>query len=275
MKIRNVALNGSRVKAGPADGLAEGQFTAYASVFGNRDSYGDVVMPGAFAKTLSDWNESGNVIPLLWGHDFGLHGDIGHVVEAVEDEHGLLVKGQFDLDDPGGMKAYRRAKGRRVNQMSFAYDVIEGGYEKADGEEFYALREVKLHEVSLVMIGANEQTEILAVKAATDAMEAASAFRKAGRTLSAKNELAIREAVASLSSVLSSLEDSDGKAAPAATEVQSEASGTPEANSDASDEEREAKSSVSVEEPKVSPSVRLAAKTNNYAALFRSAEEGA
>jgi phage head maturation protease len=39
-------------KAGPDDGLEEGQFIAYASVFGNKDSYGDVVMPGAFARTL-------------------------------------------------------------------------------------------------------------------------------------------------------------------------------------------------------------------------------
>lgn len=36
------------VKAGPDSGLAEGEFLAYASVFGNKDSYGDVVMPGAF-----------------------------------------------------------------------------------------------------------------------------------------------------------------------------------------------------------------------------------
>ena len=35
-----------KVKAGPDDGLGEGQFSAYASVFGNVDSYGDVsVLP--------------------------------------------------------------------------------------------------------------------------------------------------------------------------------------------------------------------------------------
>ena len=34
--------------AGPDDGLKEGQFRAYASVFGNVDSYGDIVEKGAF-----------------------------------------------------------------------------------------------------------------------------------------------------------------------------------------------------------------------------------
>ena len=45
----------SGLKAGPGDGLAEGQFTAYASVFDVKDSYGDVVRPGAFTETLAAW----------------------------------------------------------------------------------------------------------------------------------------------------------------------------------------------------------------------------
>ena len=86
MKLKDVQV---QVKAGPDDGLLEGQFTAYASVFGNKDSYGDVVVKGAFADDLKEWEASGNPIPLLFGHqmsdpDFNL----GHVVEAVEDDKG-------------------------------------------------------------------------------------------------------------------------------------------------------------------------------------------
>lgn len=54
--------------------------------------------------------------------------------------------------------------------MSFAYDVLEGGPAKReiDGEPtaIYELQKMRLHEVSVVPIGANDQTEILAVKAA-------------------------------------------------------------------------------------------------------------
>ena len=118
---------GVQVKAGPADGLAEGEFTAYASVFGNKDSYGDVVMPGAFADTLAEWKDSGNTIPLLFGHNMSDPDyNIGGVKSAVEDDHGLLVTAQLDLDNPKAVQTYRLLKGRRLSQMSFAYDVLDG-----------------------------------------------------------------------------------------------------------------------------------------------------
>ena len=41
--------------AGPDEGLAEGQFLAYASVFDNVDSDGDITRKGAFLDTLAEW----------------------------------------------------------------------------------------------------------------------------------------------------------------------------------------------------------------------------
>jgi len=221
-----------QVKAGPDAGLAEGQFTAYASVFGNKDSYGDVVVPGAFANTLAEWEAKDAVIPLLFGHrmddpDF----NIGHLLDAKEDEHGLLVKGEFDLENPKAAQTYRLVKTGRINQLSFAYDVIEGAWVKKDGEEFYELRELALFEVSIVPIGANQETEVLAVKLAREVAG------KAGRVISAKNETALREALTSLEasaqeikSVLAALgdettEDDQEKAAPAAPANAEEPSG--------------------------------------------------
>lgn len=271
MKVKDVALTARQIKAGPDDGLADGQFTAYASVFGNKDSYGDVVVPGAFAGSLAEWKDSGQHIPVLFGHqmsdpDFNL----GHVVDAVEDEKGLLVTAQLDLDNPKAAQVYRMIKGKRVNQMSFAYDVLEGSAIDADGEHYYELRKLKVYEVSVVTIGANQETEILAVKSATDSL-----LSKAGRVISAKNEKALRSAHESLvgaadeiKNVLAAIDGDEEKAAPAADEDQHEASGTPEAKSGASDEEPEgAKSSVSDEEPKVSPSARLAAQAHTYALI--------
>lgn len=167
-----------RVKAGPEDGLKDGQFEAYASVFGNKDSYGDVVVPGAFTDTLSGWKDSGNLLPLLFGHNMSDPDyNIGHVEDAKEDDHGLLTLNQLDLESPKAAQVYRLIKGRRINQMSFAYDVLEGGWAKrqkdpdaGDGpdneEEYFELRKLKLYEVSVVPIGANQETEITAVKAA-------------------------------------------------------------------------------------------------------------
>ena len=206
-----------RIKAGPDDGLAEGQFTAYASVFGVKDEVGDVVFPGAFAKSLARWGESGYPIPLLFGHQMDDPDmNIGHVADALEDDHGLLVTGALDLANPKSTQVYRMIKGRRINQMSYAYDIIEGGIEvrpKADagdgepeGEEFYALREIKLYEISVVTIGANQETEILAVKQAAGAAKRALELLKAGRVLSAKNEAELRGAYDSIGRVLSALD---------------------------------------------------------------------
>lgn len=207
MLTKNHAIELVEFKTGPDDGLEEGQFTAYASVFGNKDSYGDVVMPGAFAKDLARWEKSGNPIPLLFGHnmsdpDF----NIGYVVEAEEDAVGLKITAQLDLESTKGRQVYRMLKGRRINQMSFAYDEIDSGPAVRDGENVWELRELKLYEVSVVTIGANQETEILAVKSIPSVAERALRDVKAGRVLSAKNEGELRGAHEAIGRVLSALD---------------------------------------------------------------------
>lgn len=172
------------VKAGPEDGLLDGEFVGYASVFGNVDSYGDIVDPGAFTKTLEEWAASGSPIPALWGHDFhDPFSNIGHVVEAVEDEKGLKVRVQLDLENAKAAQVYRLLKSGRVGQMSFAYDVL--GY--LDGEDGFHLTELKLYEVSVVPVGANQETEILAVKSLVAGI-------KEGRVIASKHVESLREA---------------------------------------------------------------------------------
>ena len=196
-----------KIKAGADAGLAEGEFIAYASVFGNKDSYGDVVQPGAFADTLKAWAAKAIPIPLLWGHntadpDFNL----GEIVESTEDDHGLKVHGRLDMESPKSAQVYRLLKSGRVSQMSFAYSIVEGEWVEPVGEgktykdAYYSLKVLDLFEVSIVPIGANQETEILAVKSA-----AASLRAKAGRVLSAKNEDIIRETVGQLEQAAESL----------------------------------------------------------------------
>lgn len=244
LRTKDVSIG--HVKAGPADGLADGQFSAYVSVFGNVDSYGDVVQPGAFADTLSQWKASGNPIPLLWGHDMAdPFSNIGGVTTAEEDAKGLKVTAQLDLDNPKSQQVYRLLKGRRVNQMSFAYDVLAGAPAKDEERgEFYSLDKLKLYEVSVVPIGANQETEVLAVKANADALASGV---KAGRVLAQKHIDSLRTAQEAIGAVIAAAE---------ATDDQEKASGTPKANTDASAEEPErANASVSAEELKASPSV--------------------
>lgn len=233
--------------AGGDDGLEEGRFEAYASVFGNVDSYGDVVEKGAFTRTLSEWAERDEEMPVLWGHDMAdPFSNIGVVLEAAEDEHGLKIAGQLDLDNPTAMQVYRLIKGRRTNRMSFAYSIVDS---KRDGD-VQKLLDLDLFEVSIVQVPANELAEITAVKSAVEVLA------KAGRSLSAKNEQSLRDARDAIDSVLESL-DNEPKATNSggSKHDQEQANGEPEAKPDAVDEDLEGKSATSGEEPKAAPSV--------------------
>ncbi|PPH51204.1 HK97 family phage prohead protease [Rathayibacter sp. AY1E1] len=206
-----------QVKAvGPDDELGEGVFEAIVSVFGNVDSYGDRVLKGAFADTLAEWEASGNPIPVYWSHrmddpDY----NIGHVLEAKETDDGLWVKAQLDLEGPKALQVYRLLKGRRVAQFSFAYDVLDYAIVKSEDEpdSVWELRKLKLYEVGPTPIGANQETELLAVKAGGRSAARLAAEVKAGRVISAKNEGELRTAYDSIGRVLSALDiEDEGKA---------------------------------------------------------------
>ena len=256
MDVKTTALT---VKAaGPDDGLEEGVFVGYASVFGNVDSYGDIVEKGAFTRTLAEWQERGDAIPVLWGHDMAdPFANVGAVTAAEEDDIGLKITAEIDLENPTAQQVYRLLKGRRVSRMSFAYSVRDS----ETAEDGTHLKDLDLYEVSVVPVPANERAEILAVK------DLAQTLAKAGRTLSAKNETALREARDAIDSVLSSLGEQGGQAASAATEDdQEKASAGTEGKDSASDEEpRGAKSSVEPEDRKSAASVDRLAALNDYA----------
>lgn len=167
---RTFAAEVKAVGSEGSGGLPEGQFEALVSVFGNVDSSGDVVMPGAFAASLAEWAAAGDSIPVVWSHKWeDPFSHIGAVVEAQETERGLLIKGQLDLDgNPTAIQVARLLKSRRIKQFSFAYDVVDGGYAERDGIEVYELRELRVHEVGPCLLGVNQQTELIAAKSSRD-----------------------------------------------------------------------------------------------------------
>lgn len=154
-----------------------GVFQAYASTFDVIDSYGDMVVKGAFLDSLAEYGTKGEGIPLYWRHrmdDPFLN--LGATREAREDDHGLWFEGQLELDEAAAARTYKLIKTGRVRQLSFAYDIVEAAWVERKPEEggsYYELRKLKIHEISVVPVGANQETEILAVKSARDAAIAA------------------------------------------------------------------------------------------------------
>jgi uncharacterized protein len=198
----------AKIKAvGPADGLAEGEFIAIVSVFGNEDSMGDVIKHGAFAQVLAEWKASGDPIPVIWAHKWSdPFAHIGVTVESEEIPEGLKIRGRIeDMDtNPTAKHVHGLLKGRRIKQFSFAYEVGEGGWVQTDdldnhpwGEYYEIRRFSKLFEVGPCLVGANQETDLLAAKASDFAHRA-----KAGRVLSQSNYDALASAHASIGDVL-------------------------------------------------------------------------
>jgi len=185
------------------DGIVEALVATY-----DLDSGGDRIVPGAFAKTLEDWQASGRSIPFIWSH---MHNDIdaylGDVIEASETDDGLLVKAQLDMQDDKTRKAFRLLKSGRVSQYSFAYEVEDA--EEKDGEQL--LKQLKLFEVGPTLIGMNQQTRTLVVKhdAKRIELDVADVDVKVGRVLNSANETSLRDAYDAIGRVLAQLDSQD------------------------------------------------------------------
>jgi HK97 family phage prohead protease len=132
----------------------KGQFEGYASVFNNVDRHGDIVMPGAFRKTISE-NPS---VPILWQHDQSK--PIGVTMAIREDNNGLLVKGELNLDTQLGREAYSLLKQGALKGLSIGYQVIKDDL----AGRVRQLKEVRLMEYSLVTFPANELAQVTSIK---------------------------------------------------------------------------------------------------------------
>jgi uncharacterized protein len=133
----------------------QGRFTGLASVYGNMDLGGDVVEPGAFAKTIQD---RGGEVPLLFAHD--TRQPIG-LAKLRDTNLGLLIEGELVLDVPKARETYTLLKHKVLRGLSIGYDLIKSDI--VNGVR--RLRELKLFEVSVVVVPMNELATVTAVKA--------------------------------------------------------------------------------------------------------------
>lgn len=171
-----------------------GGIRAYASTFDREpDSYGDVIAPTAFDKTLDKWHELGKPIPLLWGHDTSdPYSNIGACTDYGVDERGLWYEAEFDAENPKAQYVRKLAQEGRVYQCSFAFACNDAAeVELEDGRKANELRELDLYEISVVQIPANQHATI------EDAKDG-EPEQKAGRRNSKADEDRLREAVALL-----------------------------------------------------------------------------
>lgn len=124
----------------------------YASTFGGEpDAHGDVIVSGAFKKTLMQ--RSGR-IKFLFGHDWNQI--VGKVVHAEEDEKGLYIEAKI-ANTSLGKDLMALVDEGVVDRMSIGFTVKD--YEWGDDGVFY-IKEVDLYEVSAVGLPANDRAHI-------------------------------------------------------------------------------------------------------------------
>ena len=197
------------------NGIVEG----YASTWTKTpDSYGDIVIKGAFTETLKKRKATGHPFPLCFNHDFDQI--IGAVFEAEEDDYGLKIKASF-LNTPAAQEKRELVKEGIVWQFSFAYSVL--GSEAPTEEEkrqgiFQKLTKLDLYEVSLVPVPANQTAVVTDIKNDNNTVSiyigdekidkiVLNAEEKAGKRNSAKDEALIRDAISALQALLDTADD--------------------------------------------------------------------
>ena len=144
------------IKAVNEDGL----FSGYASVFEEIDSYRDIVKRGAFEKTLAESESKGRAVPILWQHDAAK--PIGVYTELKEDEHGLYVEGQLNMDVQQAREALSLLRQKALSGISIGYNSVRYDTDVKSGVR--RLYELKLYEASLVTFPACDGARVTDVK---------------------------------------------------------------------------------------------------------------
>lgn len=150
---------------------AEMTFTGYGAIFGNVDSYGDVIAPGAFADTLAEARKTG-----LWPAMLSQHGGMGMTAEDMtpvgiwtdmaEDGIGLKLEGKFAPTARGQeLHALMKMQPRpAINGLSIGYRAKEFSVRSKPEEPRRTLKKIDLFEVSPVTFPANGKARVTSVK---------------------------------------------------------------------------------------------------------------
>lgn len=158
-----------------ADVSEDGTFTGVASPFwGEPDSYGDVIVAGAYKDTIMEGGRNGNGIALLYQHDH--HKPIGIWEDLVEKEDGLHVRGRLDLNVQLAREAHSLLKMGALKGLSIGFDLPRLPNGEVDPESYDVVYDKKrdmrvtyykkliLWEISLVTFPAAVSATVTTVK---------------------------------------------------------------------------------------------------------------
>jgi HK97 family phage prohead protease len=146
--MENLKFKSFEIAETKADESGNLFISGYGAIFGNVDSYGDVIEKGAFEKTLT---ERAGRIAFCYQHD--IWNPIGKIEKIGEDEKGLFVNVKISAAEKD---IQTKIKEGILKEMSIGYQSIQSERrEMGMQNEVNFLKEIKLIEVSLVTVAAN------------------------------------------------------------------------------------------------------------------------
>jgi HK97 family phage prohead protease len=146
-----------RTRSAADDGLFEG----YASLFGAEDQGRDIVMPGAFARSLA--RSPARQVRMLFQHDPAQ--PVG-VWEAIrEDARGLYVRGRLTLGVARAREILALLREGALDGLSIGFHTRKAVRDARSG--LRRLHEIDLWEISLVTFPMLPGARVNAVKAAS------------------------------------------------------------------------------------------------------------
>lgn len=156
IQYKSVA-SGIEIKKAGEDGTLS--FRAYALAFGNIDSYGDVIKPGACDKWLG--SDDSKRCALCYQHD--ISNVIGVITAKGVDDRGMWIEGDI-LPTQQGRDVQILMKAGAVREFSIGYYVDSCTYGKSGDQEVRYLDEISIVEISPVTRAANPLATLSGIK---------------------------------------------------------------------------------------------------------------
>lgn len=137
---------------------AEGEFEGYASVFNVEDLGKDIVLPGAFAKSLA--RRPAGKVKMLRSHDTSE--PVGIWTDLQEDGKGLRAKGRLILETTKGRETHVLMKAGALDGLSIGYRSLKDRFDRSKGTRL--LEEIDLPEISILAFPMNPRATVSRVK---------------------------------------------------------------------------------------------------------------
>lgn len=176
-----------------------GTFQGYGSIFGNKDLGNDIIVEGAFAKSIG--RKGAKSVKLLYQHKSDE--PIGVFDEIIEDKRGLKVKGRLAMGTQRGREVHELMKMGALDGLSIGYRVDPKGVEYDDKGKIRYIKSVDLMEISAVTFPMNPKARVEAVKGTDRSVREWETF------LRDEGNLSRNEAKAAASAVSKALEQRD------------------------------------------------------------------